>query len=86
MIPLCRPATNSGKTGPRADVLGLAKVRFLNFGVALEFVDFHSVRVASAPSAFKSFDSSDGSGIFIDARGVVFTVVCAVADVFFMAT
>merc|ERR1712093_570651 len=22
----CRPATNSGKTGPRADVIGLAKV------------------------------------------------------------
>ena len=86
MVCFCRPATNSGKTGPRADVIGLAKVRLLNFGVAPDFVGFQSVRVVSAPSAFKSFPSSDGSGIFVEARGVVFTVVWALADIFFMAT
>ena len=39
------------------------------------------MRVALAPSAFKSFESSDGSGIFVEARGVVFTAVCALVDV-----
>ena len=86
MVCFCRPATNSGKIGPRADVIGLAKVRLLDFDVAPDFVDFQNVRVTSAPSAFKSVQSSDGSGIFVEARGVVFTVVCALADVFFMAT
>ena len=83
---LCRPATNSGKNGPRADVIGLAKVRLLYFDVAPYFVGFQGVRVVSALSAFESVQSSDGSGIFVEARGFVFTVVCALADVFFMAT
>ena len=72
---LCRPATNSGKTGPRADVTGLAKVRLLNFDVAPDFVDIcgndyvQSVRFVSALSALNYFQSSDGSGIFVEARG-----------------
>ena len=39
------------------------------------------MRLVSALSAFKYFQSSDGSGIFVEARGVVFTAVCALGDV-----
>ena len=35
----------------------------------------------SVPSASRYFQSSDGSGIFVEARGVVFTAVCALVDV-----
>ena len=87
MVCFWRPATNSGKIGPRADVIGLATVRLLNFDVAPDIsLTCGACVFVSVPSAFKSFESSDGSGIFVEARGVVFTVVCALADVFFMAT
>ena len=39
------------------------------------------MRLVSALSALKYFQSSDGSGIFVEARGVVFTAVCALVDV-----
>ncbi len=35
----------------------------------------------SVPSAFKSFERCDGSGVFVEARVVVFTAVCALVDV-----
>ena len=39
------------------------------------------VSVASTFTYFLIFQSSDGSGIFVEARGVVFTAVCALVDV-----